>query len=289
MGKLFVVPTPIGNLEDITQRAISVLQTCDLIAAEDTRHTQKLLNAFNINTKMISYHKFNEKKRSSELVDRIIRDNINIALVSDAGTPCISDPGYEIVKCARENGVEVIGIAGASALPIALSISGIDTKNVAYYGFLSKEKNDRDNQIRDVMKNPIRTFVLFESPKRVFDLLENINRIMPNVIVCVCNDITKYYEKSIYGLVGEVIEVLKSDRFTDKGEYTIVGYKEDYINEGSKENENILHSLVFEKIFKNRCTLKEAISEIVEEKGLSKNEVYRAALDVKEFLESYDI
>src|SRR5690554_287806 len=132
MSKLYIVPTPIGNLGDTTKRAVETLNNCELILAEDTRHTQKLLNHFNIKTKMSLYHKFNEKQRSEEIIQRLLNDDISVALVTDAGTPCISDPGYELVKEARENDIEVIGLAGASALTTALSISGIETYEFAF-------------------------------------------------------------------------------------------------------------------------------------------------------------
>lgn len=140
MSKLYIVPTPIGNLNDMTPRAVDILKECDLILAEDTRHSQKLMNYFDINTKLISYHKFNEKSRTEEIIEEILNDDKSVAIITDAGTPCISDPGYEIVKSAREQGIEVIGLAGASAAIIALSIAGIKTDEFVFYGFLPRKK-----------------------------------------------------------------------------------------------------------------------------------------------------
>ena len=216
MSKLFVVPTPIGNLGDMTERAIETLRESDIILAEDTRHTQKLLNFFDIKSKLISYHKFNEKSRSQEIISEILVDNKNVSLVTDAGTPCISDPGYELVKSAREAGIEVVGLAGASAVTIALSIAGIDTNQFAFYGFLPRKKSELDDSLKKVKENPIKTFVLYESPKRVINLVESIKENMPNAIICVCKELTKLHENTFYGSVESVVSQLKSHEYVER-------------------------------------------------------------------------
>ncbi|MDD2495877.1 MAG: 16S rRNA (cytidine(1402)-2'-O)-methyltransferase, partial [Tissierellia bacterium] len=201
MSKLYIVPTPIGNLNDMTPRAVDILKECDLILAEDTRHSQKLMNYFDINTKLISYHKFNEKSRTEEIIEEILNDDKSVAIITDAGTPCISDPGYEIVKSAREQGIEVIGLAGASAAIIALSIAGIKTDEFVFYGFLPRKKSEIDEALNKILQNPIKTFVLYESPKRVINLIENIKEHMPNADLCVCKELTKIHERCFYGKV----------------------------------------------------------------------------------------
>ena len=286
MRKLYVVPTPIGNLGDMTERAIETLNSCNLILAEDTRHTQKLLNHFNIKTKMISYHKFNEKQRSEEIIQKILDEEINVALVTDAGTPCISDPGYELVKEARERGIEVIGLTGASALTTALSISGIETFEFAFYGFLPRKKSELDNALKRVLNNPVKTFVFYESPKRIISLIENIKIYMPNSTLCVCKELTKIYEKTFYGSAESVMEQLKNHEDAEKGEYVIVGYNNDYVEKDASVDQVSIHGILFDKLIKNGYSLREAVNEAAEEGIASKNEAYKASLDIKKFIET---
>lgn len=285
MSKLYVVPTPIGNLGDMTNRAVETLNSCDLILAEDTRHTQKLLNHFNIKTKMISYHKFNEKQRSEEIIHKLLNEDINAALVTDAGTPCISDPGYELVREVREKGIEVIGLTGASALTTALSISGIETYEFAFYGFLPRKKSELDAALKRVLNNPVKTFVFYESPKRIISLIENIKIHMPNSTLCVCKELTKIHEKTFYGSVDDVLEQLNNHGDVEKGEYVIVGYNNDYKEKGDTDIQVSLHAILFDKLFKNEYSLKEAVNEAALEGIASKNEAYKASLEIKKIIE----
>ncbi|MDI9495973.1 MAG: 16S rRNA (cytidine(1402)-2'-O)-methyltransferase [Bacillota bacterium] len=285
MSKLYVVPTPIGNLGDMTNRAVETLNSCDLILAEDTRHTKKLLNYFNIKTKMISYHKFNEKQRSEEIIHKLLNEDINAALVTDAGTPCISDPGYELVREVREKGIEVIGLTGASALTTALSISGIETYEFAFYGFLPRKKSELDTALKRVLNNPVKTFVFYESPKRIISLIENIKIHMPNSTLCVCKELTKIHEKTFYGSVDDVLEQLNNHGDVEKGEYVIVGYNNDYKEKGDTDIQVSLHAILFDKLFKNKYSLKEAVNEAALEGIASKNEAYKASLEIKKIIE----
>ncbi len=289
MSKLYIVPTPIGNLSDMTQRAIETLKECDYILAEDTRHTQKLLNFFDIKKHMISYHKFNEKERSPEIVDEILSENKTVALVTDAGTPCISDPGYELVKSAREAGIEVIGLAGASAVIIALSVAGIDTREFAFYGFLPRKKSELDNALKRIKDNTIKTFVLYESPKRIINLMESLKEHMPNATVCVCKELTKLHENSFYGSVDSVLQQLNSSDDTERGEYVIVGYNNDYEEKEQNTLNVSIHGILFDKLIHKDYSLKEAVNEAVEEGAASKNEAYKASLEIKKFMENYFI
>ena len=287
MSKLYVVPTPIGNLSDMTERAIETLRESDLILAEDTRHTQKLLNFFDIKVKLVSYHKFNEKSRTEEIINEILNDNKNVSLVTDAGTPCISDPGYELVKGAREAGIEVVGLAGASAVTIALSVAGIDTYQFAFYGFMPRKKSELDAALKKVKENSIKTFVLYESPKRVINLVESIKEYMLNATLCVCKELTKLHENTFYGSVDSVLEQLKNHENVERGEYVIVGYNNDF-EEKETSNVNVgIHGILFDKLISKDYSLKEAVNEIVEEGLASKNEAYKASLDVKKFIENY--
>ncbi len=173
MGTLFVVATPIGNLNDLSPRAIETLRIADYILVEDTRQTIKLLNHFDIKNKMVSYHKFNEKERSSEIISDL-KDGKNVALVSDAGTPCISDPGYILVKVALENNIKVIGIPGCSAVITALSIGGLDTSSFTFYGFVPTENKPRKELFNKIKESDIKTKVVYESPKRIIKLLTDL-------------------------------------------------------------------------------------------------------------------
>lgn len=287
MSKLFIVPTPIGNLKDMTERAIETLKEVDLIAAEDTRHTQQLLNVFDIKTKLLSYHKFNEKARSQEIIDEILSGK-NVAIVTDAGTPCISDPGFELVKSAREQGVEVVGLAGASAVTIALSIAGIDTNEFAFYGFLPRKKSELTDSLNRILNNQIKTFVIYESPKRVINLAENLKEIMPNATLCIVKELTKLHEHAFYGSVDEVLNQLNDYDAVEKGEYVVVGYNNDYEEKDASSNTGVsIYGILFDRIFNKEISIKEAVNEIVEEKVASKNEAYKASLEIKKFIENF--
>lgn len=292
MGKLYIVATPIGNLDDMSQRAIETLKSVDLIAAEDTRHTNKLLNHFNIKCKMVSYHKFNEKERTVNIIDKILMDNIDVALVSDAGTPCISDPGYELVKNARENGIQVIGISGPSAVVTALSISGFDTKSFSFYGFLPREKFKRHNIYMDIRKSEIDTFVLYESPKRVLKLANEIMTFFPDAKVCFCCDLSKFYEKTFHGKIRNVIEMLSKDEKVELGEYTVViqknndiadsSDKENKMNKSAETTDISLEAVLIDEMIREKCSLKTALEKVHGNfHSVSKKDIYKASLNLK--------
>lgn len=287
MSKLYVVPTPIGNLSDMTDRAIETLKMSDYILAEDTRHTQKLLNHFDIKVRLVSYHKFNEKSRSEEIINEMLEEDKNISLVTDAGTPCISDPGYELVKNAREAGIEVIGLAGASAVTIALSIAGIDTYQFAFFGFMPRKKSELDEALNKVKENYIKTFVLYESPKRIIKLVEAIKEQMPNATLCVCKELTKLHENTFYGTVDSVLEQLINHQDVERGEYVIVGHNNDYEEKETNVRNVSIHGILFDKLINKEYSLKEAVKEAVEEGLSSKNEAYQASLDIKKFIENF--
>lgn len=289
MSKLYVVPTPIGNLNDMTPRAIETLKECSLILAEDTRHTQKLLNFFEIKTKLVSYHKFNEKVRTEEIINEILTDDVSVALVTDAGTPCISDPGYEIVRAARERGVQVVGLAGASAAIIALSAAGISTEQFAFYGFLPRKKSEVTEAIEKIRENPIRTFVVYESPKRIISLVESLMEQMPNALLCICKELTKLHENYFYGEIWSVLEQLRNHTEVERGEYVVVGYNNDYREADISEGTDIgLEGIIFDKLIQKGYSLKEAVNEVAAERKVSKNDVYKASIEVKKFIENFN-
>lgn len=217
-GTLFVVATPIGNLEDITFRAVRILGEVDLIAAEDTRHTKILLDKYSIHTPYTSYHKFNIKEKTTSLVETL-KNGKNMALVSDAGMPGISDPGYELIKEALEEGIRVEPIPGASAVVTALAVSGLPTDRFVFEGFLPK-KPGKKRKALEKLKNEERTIVIYESPFRLVKTLEEIFAIMGEREVAVCRELTKKFEEIIRGKAGDVLAKLKGAKV--RGEIVLV-------------------------------------------------------------------
>lgn len=215
-GELFICPTPIGNLGDMTLRAISTLKEVDLIACEDTRVTQKLLNHYEISTKLTSYHKFSEKQKSDYLIG-LLKDGQNIALVSDAGTPIISDPGSELVKNCLENNIKIIPLPGACAFITAFSASCNNDKDVIFLGFLPKKTNEMQEKLKKY--NDINV-VLYESPNRLVDTLKTIETTLDNPNVTVGREITKMFEEFKHGSASEIADYYKQKQ--PKGEIVII-------------------------------------------------------------------
>ena len=273
-GKLYLVATPIGNLEDITLRALKILKDVDLIAAEDTRNTLKLLNYYNINKSLISYHRHNEDIKSDYLITKLINGE-NIALVSDAGTPGISDPGEIIVKKAIENNIEIIPIPGACAAINALICSGLDTKEFVFFGFLPLNKKNRNEKLEEI-KNEVKTAILYEAPHKLKNTLEDLKKYVGNRHIVLARELTKIHEEFIRGCVQDVIK--KSEDL--KGEMII-------LIEGTKKikKENILNELSLEDHYEYYKNLgldkKEIIKKISKDRGVNKNEIYMKFLGRK--------
>jgi 16S rRNA (cytidine1402-2'-O)-methyltransferase len=217
-GVLYIVSTPIGNLDDITLRALKILKHVDLIAAEDTRRTRRLLSRFDIHTPLVSYFEHNELKRLDRLLSHLKRGK-ELALVSDAGTPGISDPGYRLIKQAIERGIPVIPIPGPSAVIAALSISGLPTDSYTFAGFLPK-KGGKRRKLLDKLGDSDGTSILYESPRRLMVTLEDLLGVCGDRQIVVTRELTKAFEEVIRGRISEVIDTLKGRRI--KGEITIV-------------------------------------------------------------------
>ena len=283
MGTLYVVATPIGNLNDISKRALDVLNDVDLIACEDTRTSIKLLNHYDIKNKLISYHKFNEKDKSVSIVDDL-KSGKNVALISDAGTPCISDPGYNLVKLARDSGIEVIGIPGCSATVTALSVSGLSTSSFSFLGFLSTDTSKFNKELDLIHKSIINTFIIYESPKRLVKLVGTLKDELPNSMIYIASDLTKIHERGFYGDIDTVYNTIKSDPNIEKGEYVIILEKHD--EEKSDNEESIsIEALLVDIMIKNNISLKDAISYLNDtNKELKKNDIYKASLNLKNLL-----
>lgn len=281
MGTLFVVATPIGNLSDFSLRGIETLKTCDYILAEDTRQTIKLLNHFEIKNKMVSYHKFNEEKKSASVIEDL-KSGKNIALVSDAGTPCISDPGYILVKHARENNIKVASVPGCSAVIAALSAGGLDTSTFTFYGFVPTENKPKKELFESIKHSNIKTKVVYESPKRIIKLLKDLKDEMPGCVICVASEITKVHESYEYGKIEDVYEKMKDNPDSLKGEYVILIQNE---KEDEKESAISIEAMLVDIIIKEKRTIKDAIKILNEkQKDISKKDIYNASLNLKEIL-----
>ncbi len=275
VGTLYLVATPIGNLDDITLRAIKVLKEADLIAAEDTRHTLKLLNHLEISKPMISYHRHNEEFRCDYLIKEL-KEGKNIALVSDAGTPGISDPGEEIVKeCIKEN-IKIVPIPGACAMVNALITSGISTKEFCFYGFLPLNKKNRKEKLEEI-KDMNKTVILYEAPHKIKNTLEDLEKILDkDRKVVLAREITKIHEEFIRGTINELLE--KSENL--KGEMVLI------IEGNHKEKENELCNLSIEEHYKyyqeQGLEKKEIIKKIAKDRNVNKNEIYKLFINKKE-------
>ena len=213
-GTLYIISTPIGNLGDITFRAVEILKSVDMIACEDTRHSQKLLNHFEIKKPLISFHQYSGNLKVEKLIN-ILKEGKNIALLSDAGTPGISDPGFKIIKSAIDSDVNIIPIPGVSAAITALSVSGLDTNEFIFVGFLPHKKG-RQTKLKELALEK-RTIILYESPFRIKKLLDELLEFLGDREVCVCRELTKKFEENIRGKIMDIQLKIK-----DKGEFTVI-------------------------------------------------------------------
>lgn len=271
-GNLYIVATPIGNLEDITHRAVKVLQEVDLIAAEDTRHSQKLLQHYAIETPMYALHDHNEKHKSAQLIEKL-RSGVSIALISDAGTPLISDPGYHLVNSCREAGVRVIPIPGPSALTTAISACGLPTDKFCFKGFLPV-KAQAKQQALEALHDESATSIFYEAPRRVRDTLMLFAEILPERKIVLAKELTKQFEYFAYGTALEVIEWLDEDPAHTKGEFVLMveGVKKDP-QDIPAEAIQLLQVLVQE------LPLKKAAAIVARHYDLKKNQLYQIGLD----------
>lgn len=273
IGKLYICPTPIGNLEDITYRAVRILNEVDLILAEDTRHTVKLLNHFDIKKPLYSYHEHNKFEKEDIIIEKLMSGE-NLALVSDAGMPGISDPGEDIIKACIKNNIDVIGLPGASASILALVLSGLDTKKFVFEGFLSSKKSERRKELES-LKFEKRTFILYESPHRLTKLLKDMFDILGNRNIALSRELTKKFEEINRGTVEEVLN-LYSDRDV-KGEIVIVV-------EGSKEEVEEVFELTVEeqlqKYIEEGMSKKDAVKKVSTERNIPKKEVYKISINL---------
>lgn len=283
MPKLYVVATPIGNLQDMSPRAIDTLKNVGLIAAEDTRVTMKLCQVFDIHTPLTSCHQHNEESKGAWLAEKMLDENIDVAVTTDAGTPCVSDPGYGLVKAAVERGIEVIPVPGCCAAVAALSVSGFDTREFAFYGFLPREKKDLREKLID-MARKCTVAVVHESPYRVTELVENITAVLPETRISASCDLTKLHEKTIRGAAGEVLAEMKANPKTEKGEYCLVlDFHEVKIPEEEKPVTDVSLEAQMTDLLLSGMDWREAQTALTD-RGNKKNAVKAAALRLKKLL-----
>lgn len=276
-GTLYLCATPIGNLEDITFRVLRTLKEVDLIAAEDTRNSIKLLNHFEIKTPMTSYHEYNKIEKAYQLVDKL-REGKNIALITDAGTPGISDPGEDLVRICYEEGIEVTSLPGAAACITALTMSGLPTRRFAFEAFLPREKKERALVINQ-LKNETRTIIVYEAPHHLVKTLEELYEALGDRTITICRELTKRYEEKLKMTLSEALRYYEDNE--PRGEYVLVidGKSFDKIAEEEKKSwENMSleeHMAVYENQGIDR---KEAMKLVAKDRGVSKRDVYHALL-----------
>ena len=284
MAILFVVATPIGNLQDLSPRGTETLRNADLIIAEDTRVTMKLCQVFGLKAPLVSCHRHSEDSKAPGLARKILEEDLNAALVTDAGTPCISDPGCEVVRECAEAGIPVIPVPGCCAGIAAVSVSGYDAKEFAFYGFLPREKKDIRAKLNAIARGA-KVAILHESPFRITELTEVIAETLPGALMTVCCDLTKLHEKTLRGTPEAVLKELKANEKTEKGEYCVVL---DLHGVNLREPETKAVGLSPEakliEEMKLGMSLREAQEALVA-KGEKKNTVKQAALTLKKMFE----
>lgn len=274
-GILYLCPTPIGNLKDITQRVLEIFEEVDFIAAEDTRRTQKLLNYFKIEKKTFSYHEHN-KERAGEKVIRLLEEGLSIAIVTDAGMPGISDPGEDIVKECIEAGIEIICLPGPSAFVNALVISGFSTKTFSFEGFVDRNKKKRRAHLENIQYLP-KTLIFYEAPHRLKEFLADVQLILGNRQVSISRELTKKYEETFRGTVEDGLKY-----FTEKdpkGEFVVVveGGTEEIIEEYFEDmsiQEHLIH------LIESGSTKKDAVKQVADERKIKKSDVYKESLSL---------
>ncbi len=283
MSTLYVVATPIGNLSDMSPHAIETLRSVGLIAAEDTRVTKKLTNHFGIDTPLISCHQHNEKGRAPELVQRMLAEDMDVAVVTDAGTPAISDPGTELVRAAAEAGIPVIAVAGPTAFAAAVSVSGFDFSSFTFYGFLPRESKELKEKLLDIGRKS-EGAIFHESPHRVKALVAAIAETLPGALLSVSCDLTKLHELTLRGTPEEILAALEANEKSEKGEYCLVA---DLRGVQMPEKKPMIQASLEARIFDlvlNGASIRDAVDALVEQ-GEKKNAVKAASLRVKEWIE----
>ena len=284
-GKLYIVATPIGNSRDMSPRGREILSTVDIIAAEDTRRSMVLLNKLEIRNRLVSNHKFNEYGKARYFVDEMLAGK-SVAVITDAGTPCISDPGNELIRAAVEAGIDVVGVPGCCAAVTALSVSGFDLSSFLFYGFFPRENAERRKLLEKLRRGDTRTFVFYESPKRIMELVDFFIDSGAGVEMCLCNDLTKLHEMSFRGSPSEVKEQLLAKGNYDKGEYAVVIEIEERYLFTKAEHTVSAEAMLVDAMIAQGVSGKDAVAAVLsdENNSYSKNELKAALLNLKRLI-----
>ena len=279
-GKLYLCATPIGNLEDITLRVLRTLKEVDLIAAEDTRNSIKLLNHFDIKTPMTSYHEYNKVEKAYTLIDKM-RSGVNVALITDAGTPGISDPGEVLVAMCYEAGIEVTSLPGPAACITALTLSGLSTRRFAFEAFLPPDKKER-KAILEELKSETRTIILYEAPHHLVGTLEELYETLGNRRMNLCRELTKKHETAFCSTIKDLLDFYQDQKPLGECVLVIEGKSREEIREEEKaaweEMSISQHMEVYEK---QGIARKEAMKLVAKDRGVTKREIYQALLEIK--------
>ena len=278
-GKIYLVATPIGNLSDISMRAIETLKNVDIIACEDTRNTIRLLNHFKIKGHLTSYHEYNKIDKAYELCEKV-KEGKNIAFVSDAGMPAISDPGYELVDIAYKEGVEVTVVPGASAVVSALAISGISSRRFAFEGFLPADKNEK-KEILTELSQESRTLILYEAPHRLLKTLKELFEYMGDRNIAIVREITKLHEEVLRGKLADIIADYESEKIAIRGEYVLVIEGKSLLEKREERQKSFEETSIrehYEKYIAEGMDKKEAMKAVAKDRGIQKRDVYKELL-----------
>lgn len=285
-GTLYIVATPIGNSRDMSPRGVQILTDVDIIAAEDTRRSMVLLGKLEIRNKLVSNHKFNEYGKAKYFINEM-KAGKSVAVITDAGTPCISDPGNELIKAAVEEGIRVVGVPGCCAAVNALAISGFDLSSFLFYGFFPRENADRRKLLEKMRGSDTRTFAFYESPKRIMELVDFLIESEAKLRLCLCNDMTKLHEMSFRGTPAQVKEQLLAKGNYDKGEYAIVAEVEPEYQFTKVEHTVSAEAMLVDAMISGSVSGRDAIAAVLADpnNSYSKNELKAAALNLKRMFE----
>ncbi len=275
---LYLCATPIGNMSDVTQRVLDTLQSVDIIAAEDTRNSIKLLNHFGIKVPLISYHEYNKYDRANELIGKM-REGSDVALVTDAGTPAISDPGEVLVRMCHEEGIRVTSLPGPCALITALTLSGLYTGRFVFEGFLPSDKKDRA-KVLDDLSNEIRTIIIYEAPHHLKATLSELQKVLGNRQIAICRELTKKFEEVLRMRLPEASEYYREN--DPKGEFVLVieGRSREEIERSRTEDLRLMDLSEHMALYESRgMDRKEAMKRVAADRGVSKRDIYRELLE----------
>ncbi len=277
-GKLYLCATPIGNLEDITLRVLRVLKEADLIAAEDTRNSIKLLNHFDIKTPMTSYHEYNKIEKAYTLIEKM-REGMNIALITDAGTPGISDPGEELARMCMDAGIEVTSLPGPAACITALTLSGLPTRRFAFEAFLPMEKKERKEVLQELV-DETRTIIIYEAPHKLVKTLKDLRETLGNRRITLCRELTKKHETAFRTTIEELLSYYENEKPLGECVLVIEGKSRKELKEAEAASWDTVPVEEHMKIYENQgMSRKDAMKQVAKDRGVSKREIYQMLLE----------